>query len=258
VWPEIHRIWGVQFTLYDLMRGAAIAASLVTCLVLARRQGIPVRKTLLIAAACIPVSVAAARFLNVIEYGATWKNAGPEFWRNSGSSIYGALFACMGVLAALTRAMRIPTLPFLDAGAPGIALGEAISRIGCFCAGCCYGEAWNGPWAVVFPNTSFAAQDQRTRGLIDSTSSHSLAVHPVQLYGVVIMGLLTWVLARRFLRQHQKGHIFFWLLIGYGSYRLAITAVRVEALASMKVFSVIFISAGILGLVWSARARQPV
>jgi phosphatidylglycerol:prolipoprotein diacylglycerol transferase len=257
VWPEIYRIWGVQFTLYDLMRGTAIAASLAMCLLLARRRGIPVRKTLLIAAACIPVSIAAARLLNAVEYGATWMNLGSEYVRNGGSSIYVALFACLAMVLGLTRFMQIPTLHFLDAGAPGIAMGEAISRIGCFCAGCCYGKAWNGPWAVVFPNNSFAAKDQRSRGLLESTSAHSLAVHPVQLYGVVIMGVVTWLLARRFLGEHQQGQIFFLLLIAYGTYRLAITPVRVEVLTSMEVFSVIFILAGVLGLAWSGRARQP-
>jgi len=257
MWPEMRHIGGLQFTLYDVMRGAAIAASLALCVLLNRRQEISARKTLLIAAACVPVSIGAARLLNAIEYGATWTNLGSEFVRNTGSSIYGALFACVLLVVMLTRAMHISTLRFLDAGAPGIAVGEAISRVGCFCAGCCYGETWNGPWAVVFPGGSFAAEDQRRRSVIDSTTAHSLPVHPVQLYGVIITALLTWVLIRRFRRRHQKGEVFFLLLIGYGAYRLAITPFRVEALPSMKLFSAIFIAAGILGLVWSGHARKP-
>jgi prolipoprotein diacylglyceryltransferase len=71
------------------------------------------------------------------------------------------------------------------------------------------------------------------------------------------MAILAWILIRHFRREHHHGQIFFLLLIGYGSYRLALTWVRLEALASMKMFSLIFIITGLLGLLWSARARQP-
>lgn len=255
MWPEMHQIGGLQFTLYDVMRCVAIAASLGACVLLNRRQGVSPRKTLLIAAACVPLCIVAARLLNAAEYGATWANIGAEYLRNSGSSIYGALVTCVLSVVALTRVMHIPTLRFLDGGAPAIAVGEALSRVGCFCAGCCYGRTWNGPWSVVFPGESFAAMDQRYRGILDSTMSHSLPVHPVQIYGVILMALLAWVLVRRFRQPHREGVIFFLLLIGYGAYRLAITPFRVEALESMKLFSVAFVAAGILGLTWSKRPR---
>jgi len=251
--PEVRHIWGLAFTLYDVMRVAAVAASLVICVLLNRRQGISARKTLLIAAVCVPVSIGAARLLNAIEYGATWANWHAEFLRNPGSSIYGALVACVAAVVAMTRALRIPTLRFLDAGAPAMAVGEGVSRIGCFSAGCCYGKPWHGPWAVVFPPNSFAAMDQRYRGLLDSGTAHSLAVHPVQLYGVGLMALLTWGLIWRFRRPHSNGAVFWLLLIAYGAYRLAITPFRTEVLASMEAFSVVFIAAGILGLLWSNR-----
>lgn len=253
MWPDVHHIWGFSFTLYDVLRGAAIVASLTLCVLLNRRQGVSVGKTLLIAAVCVPVAVGAARLLNAVEYGATWGNLDAEFLRNPGSSIYGALFACVLAVAGLTRLLQIPALRFLDAGAPAIALGEGVSRIGCYAAGCCYGKPWHGPWAVVFPGNSFAAIDERYRGLLSGGSTHSLPVHPVQLYGVVLMGLLTLMLIREFQKPHADGRIFFLLLIGYGAYRLLIAAFRAEVLASMQVFSAIFIIAGVLGLLWSKR-----
>ncbi|HYW36593.1 MAG TPA: prolipoprotein diacylglyceryl transferase family protein [Terriglobales bacterium] len=251
--PAVRHIWGMAFTLYDVMRVAAIAAALATCVLLNRRQGISSSKTLLIAAVCVPLSIGGARLLNAIEYGATLTNWYAEFLRDPGSSIYGALVACVVAVVAMTRALRIPTLRFLDSGGPAIALGEGVSRIGCFCAGCCYGKPWNGPWAVVFPPNSFAAMDQRYRGLLGSGTAHSLAVHPVQLYGVVLMALLTWGLVWYFRRPHTDGTVFWLLLIAYGAYRLAITPFRTEVLASMEAFSLVFIAAGILGLLWSNR-----
>jgi prolipoprotein diacylglyceryltransferase len=253
MWPEAHQLWGVQFTVYDVMRGAAVASALAVCVLLNLQQSISARKTLLIAAAVAPLSVLAARLLNAVEYGSVWGNLVKEFLRNPGSSIYGALIVCILLVLALTRVARISALRFLDAGAPGMAIGEAVSRIGCFSAGCCYGEKWNGPWAVVFPAESFAAQDQRARGILATTATQSLPVHPVQLYGVILMGLLTWVLVRQFRRPHRPGAIFLWLLISYGVYRLAITPFRMEVLVSMKVFSIIFIVTGLLGLIRNRR-----
>jgi len=253
VWPETHFALGIPYTVYDVMRGLAVGASLLLCIFLNRRKGIPVKKTLLIAAVCVPVSIGTARLLNAVEYGARWSNLNAEFLRNSGSSIYGALLACMATVVAMARLLGIPVWRILDTGAPAIAVGEGVSRVGCFAAGCCYGKPWNGPWAVVFPANSFTAIDQRYRGILDSSTSHSLAVHPVQLYGVLLMALLTAFLIRQILRPHRDGVVFFWLLIGYGAYRLATALFREEVLCSMVLFSTIFIVAGVLGLFWAKR-----
>jgi phosphatidylglycerol:prolipoprotein diacylglycerol transferase len=243
----------LTFTLYDVWRVVAVGASLLICVLLNRQQGISVRQTLLVAAVCVPLCIGAARLLNAIEYGATWANVDTEFLRNPGSSIYGALVACLMAVAAMTRLMHIPTLRFLDAGAPAVAVGEGTSRIGCFSAGCCYGKMWSGPWAVVFPSNSFAAMDQRYRGILAGGSAHSLAVHPVQIYGMILMTLLAWALIWRFQRPHADGTIIWLLLIGYGAYRLAITPFRTEVLMSMELFSVVFIAAGFVGLLWRTR-----
>jgi len=258
MWPETHHLVGLDFTLYDVMRGVAIVLSALLCMLLNRRQGIPVRVTLAIAVACAPIGIASARVLNCIEFGATWHDIGMAYSSNPGSSVYGALIGAIIAATGMTHLLGISTLKFIDAAAAPFALGEALSRIGCFCAGCCYGIPWHGLWAVIFPDDSFAAIDQRNRGLIDSSASHPLPVHPVQLYSALLMLLLTWGLVRRFGRPHHPGVVFFWLLIGYGAYRLAIAPFRMEALSSMKTFSLLFIAAGLAGLIYVQRERVPV
>src|SRR3989337_1177907 len=37
-----------------------------------------------------------------------------------------------------------------DVYAPGLALGHAVGRLGCFSAGCCWGKPTEAPWAVIF------------------------------------------------------------------------------------------------------------
>ena len=50
------------------------------------------------------------------------------------------------------RHTGLPWLQTLDAFAPGIAIGHAIGRLGCFAAGCCWGKECTLPWAVTFHN----------------------------------------------------------------------------------------------------------
>ena len=52
---------------------------------------------------------------------------------------------------------NLPFLPTADAFAPGIAIGHAIGRIGCFAAGCCWGKECDLPWAVTFHNPEASA-----------------------------------------------------------------------------------------------------
>ena len=58
-----------------------------------------------------------------------------------------------GILAGLwvMQRKRLPKLAVLAAATPGLALGHAIGRIGCFLVGDDYGRPWSGFLAVAFP-----------------------------------------------------------------------------------------------------------
>jgi phosphatidylglycerol:prolipoprotein diacylglycerol transferase len=188
-----------------------------------------------------------ARLLDMAEYRGEYSSFAAALARN-GSSIYGAFVTSFGVVGIVTWVLRVPLLRFVDGAAPALALGEAITRIGCFCAGCCYGTPWNGPWAVTFPPGSFAFYDLRARGMLEASASSTMPVHPVQLYATALMLLVTLGLVWRFARRAHDGEVFALFLIAYGAERLLLAPLRMEALASMKVFSMLFIGVGVLGL----------
>ncbi len=119
--------------------------------------------------------------------------------------------------------------------------------------GCCYGVPWSGPLAVVFPHESFAFHDQVARGLLPPGALHSLAVVPVQLLSAAVAFVAFAALLWLFLRPHREGTVFYAFLVFYGVLRLAMAPLRQEALASMKVFSVVFIAVGALGLLLGRR-----
>jgi phosphatidylglycerol---prolipoprotein diacylglyceryl transferase len=112
------------------------------------------------------------------------------------------------VLFLYCRIAHVSFRRFADSVAPGLLLGIAFLRIGCFLAGCCFGTiagtaarldaasltvrlqlqalaALSGdaiPWAVRFPAGSLAYRQHVALGLIGPGAATSLPVHPVQLY----------------------------------------------------------------------------
>jgi phosphatidylglycerol:prolipoprotein diacylglycerol transferase len=237
---------------YAIVRTVYVFAAFVLVLRLNERQGIAARITLTAFAIGVPAGILGAHVLDMLEY---WGQHGGlrDMFSPTGSSIYGAFLVVIPVVWLYVRSQNVSPLRFLDAGAPAMALGEAMTRIGCFLNGCCYGIPWNGPLAVVFPPASFAYRDQIARGLLAPGAFHSLPVFPAQLVssGAAFGALL--VLLWLFRRPHAEGHLFFVFLAFYGVLRLAMAPLRQEALRSMIVFSVAFIAAGTLGLLLSRR-----
>ena len=84
------------------------------------------------------------------------------------------------------HAMRF--LPHADTLIPSVAFGHFMGRLGCFSAGCCWGEVAHGhlPWAARFPPASLAYQTFASRedpaAYIAADRLTTLPLHPVQLY----------------------------------------------------------------------------
>jgi phosphatidylglycerol:prolipoprotein diacylglycerol transferase len=70
----------------------------------------------------------------------------------AGGVFSGGLIAAFIAAAWYVRRHHMPALRTCDAFAPGLALGHAIGRVGCFAAGCCYGKETHHLWGVTFHN----------------------------------------------------------------------------------------------------------
>ena len=131
----------------------------------------------------------------------------------SGGVFYGGLLAAFPVAWWYTRRHRIPGWPAADVLAPGVALGQAIGRLGCFAAGCCWGLPTAVPWAVTFRDTYSA----RTVG-----TPMDIALHPVQLYesltAFAIFLLLLWLAPRK--RFHGQIALSYVVLYSVGRFLL--------------------------------------
>ncbi len=115
------------------------------------------------------------------------------------------------------RHKRLPALRTLDVFAPGLALGHAIGRLGCFAAGCCWGVACNRPWAVTFTNPE-------AHELVGVPLNQPL--HPTQLYESASEAIIFLILLWLFHRTHRTGQVIGLYLVLYGGVRFGVDFLR--------------------------------
>ncbi|MGH9464527.1 MAG: prolipoprotein diacylglyceryl transferase [Thermoanaerobaculia bacterium] len=149
-----------------------------------------------------------------------------ELWRG-GLAYYGGLAAAFPVLWLWGRRRRLPYVELLDFVAPLGALGLAITRMGCFLNGCCFGAPSALPWAVSFPPDSFAHRQQAAVGLI-GPGAGALPVHPVQLYELAAALLIFALLWARFPRRRRPGEVVVAFGFLYGLWRLFAETLRAD------------------------------
>jgi phosphatidylglycerol:prolipoprotein diacylglycerol transferase len=134
----------------------------------------------------------------------------------SAGVFYGGLIG--GVIATffLLRKHGLSFWTFVDIAAPSVALGQAVGRLGCFMAGCCWGRECHEAWAVTF--TDPAAN--RNVGV-----PLGVPLHPTQLYEAVGTALLCVVLLKTE-RRRFPGETFARYLFGYALLRFTIEFFR--------------------------------
>ena len=128
---------------------------------------------------------------------------------------------------------------------PGITLGHAFGRIGCFLGGCCYGDTTNSIFGVRFPEGSSAALRYPAEG------GGSLPVLPTQLFEAVFELLLfLFMLA---LYKRLKRHFLTVYFFGYGIFRFFMEFLRGDdrgatglVLSPSQFMSLLLIALGVL------------
>jgi phosphatidylglycerol:prolipoprotein diacylglycerol transferase len=187
-----------------------------------------------------------------------------KVWRG-GLAYYGGFIFAAAFGLYYARKHKLGTWRMADLAAPWIALGLALTRIGCFLNGCCFGKVTSVPWAVRFPRDSAVHEFQVDQHLI-APGDATLPVHPTQLY-LAVLNLLTFFLLYFFFRKHKRfqGYLFAWLLICKGVFRSLVEIWRDDDrgvlfgwLSTSQILSVPLVALGIYLLVRGRRDTQPV
>ena len=135
----------------------------------------------------------------------------------AGGVFYGGFLGAVIFAAWYTRRARLPFLKTGDAVVPAVALGHAVGRLGCFSAGCCWGEPSTLPWAVTFTDP-YAHQ---TFGV-----PLGIPLHPTQLYEAAAEALIFLFLLWQRTRKRFDGQIFALYLALYGAVRFGLEFLR--------------------------------
>lgn len=106
-----------------------------------------------------------------------------------GLVFHGGLLCAIPVGWILIRRNKLSFWGLFDLLAPSLAIGQALGRIGCFYAGCCYGLPAQLPWSVTFNDPK-------------SLASQGDPLHPTQLYAAAANSIIFLILV--FFRKRTR------------------------------------------------------
>jgi phosphatidylglycerol:prolipoprotein diacylglycerol transferase len=162
----------------------------------------------------------------------------------------GLIFGVLTMLWYIYR-HQMPLWTTMDIMALAVPLGQCIGRLGCFMAGCCFGQECHQPWAVTFNHP-------------DTLGPLGVPVHPTQLYESVlslgVFGFLLWLRHR----QRFPGQILGTYFLLAGAVRFFIEFFRGDergpvlllGMPSTQVIALGLIVVATLLLLWRSRAAQ--
>lgn len=236
-------------------------------------------------------SLFGARFFSWLFYFPPGIGLGDALTSVSGGMVfYGGVFFGIAGVILYSWGARLPIATLLDASAPALALGLAVGRVGCYLAGCCWGDLCvnsagltnvpdgqtlrqvrtfpvlsepSFPLAVTFPREAGAYQQHRELALLDAEAVRSLPVHPVQLYEAALALLLSAGLHRRFHHRRWPGQVACWFALGYAGIRFLTEFLRADNAATYwgltlsQVISVALAALAVSAVLWH-RKPEPI
>ncbi len=173
----------------------------------------------------------------------------------AGGAIHGGVILGLLTFFWRMRKLKLPFRPTMDALTPGLALGQAIGRWGCFFAGCCFGTECQAPWAVTFTSPE-----------ISQGTPLDMPLHPVQLYNSLANFLVVGLLLLIGRKRRFKGQVAasYFLLEGLGrtiteSWRGDLDRgvwFNIAWLSTGRLTGCLFILIGVALWVWFRRQQQ--
>lgn len=150
-------------------------------------------------------------FLADMPYLRTQTSAFLKKYLYAGFVFYGGLYGAVLSVVLYARAVKVSVQKLLNILLPVIPLIHCMGRVGCFCAGCCYGKP-SDRWGVYFSRSEIAPTD--------------VPLLPVQLYEAVGVLILFAVLAYMGAKKADGKKMLAVYLLIYGILRFALEFMR--------------------------------
>lgn len=153
MYPELFRIGSFPINTYGVLLAASFLVALFVAGRLGTRDGLARERVYDLGLWMLLAAILGSKILLFV-VDATYRENPLQFFSldflRSGGVFYGGFLAAVAVGYLLARRYNLNWWKTADAFAPGIALGQAIGRQGCFAAGCCWGLPTDAAWGVEF------------------------------------------------------------------------------------------------------------
>lgn len=251
MYPELFRIGNFPINTYGVLLALAFLCGILISAKLAARDGLPRERVYDLGLWILLAAIVGSKVLMIFTEPDYRENPlhifSPDFLR-SGGVFYGGFIGAVLAGYFLIRRYKLPWWKTADAFAPGLALGNAIGRQGCFAAGCCWGKPTTLPWGVEFTEAG-----NKVTGV-----PLGVHLHPTQLYesfgALLIFFFLLWLHRRK----RFSGQVILFYAVLYAVMRFTIEIFRddprgdilgLTTLTGLSTSQMLSIIIGIWGLV---------
>jgi phosphatidylglycerol---prolipoprotein diacylglyceryl transferase len=213
--PDLFSIGPLTLHTYGLFIAIGFIMGLLIAIRIGKRYGLDSQKIMDMGFLLIISGVIGSRIVYVLmNFSLYSKNPLDIFKLWQGGLVFsGGLLAAVIVFFFYIRHHKLNVLQIGDIWAPAAVIGQAMGRIGCFMAGCCYGRPTNVPWRVIFKNPA-------------SIAPLNIPLHPTQLYDAMSNLIIFIVLMILTAKKKFDGQVLLWFLILHSTARLYIERFR--------------------------------
>jgi phosphatidylglycerol:prolipoprotein diacylglycerol transferase len=215
MFPVLIRIGPVTIHTYGFLIAMAFLLGLWLALRQAEREGLSKEKITDIGFYALFAGIIGSRIFFI---GTEWEHFSDhpfdmiKIWEG-GLVFYGGVIFAIPVAVWYARKQGLLLWQTADIWAPSIAVGHAIGRLGCLCAGCCYGLPTDLPWGITFSHP-------------ETLAIRGVPLHPTQLYesAAELLNFAILIMVRR--RKTFHGQLFWVYVMNYAVIRGVIEIFR--------------------------------
>ena len=263
MYPELFRIGTFPVTTYGIFLALGMLLGLMVASRLGSRDGLPRERIYDMGLWVLVGGLVGSKLLMIlVEPGVQVFTL--DFLR-SGGVVYGGILGGFLAVVILVRFYKLPFWKVADAFAPGLALGQAFGRQGCFSAGCCWGKETTSAIGVHFTELG----NQYTGVPIYGPDHSDLFLYPTQLIESFTMFAVFIILFWLHRRKIFDGQVLIAYAIIYSIVRFSIEFIRddprgdlwgmtsLTGLSTSQLVSLIVLVVAVVFLIWRLRTAEP-
>ena len=213
---------GIPIPVYGVVLAIAVFLGIRVAVDNAVKYGLDRQLCTRVALRGIIAGLIGAKLLMVFMEWSAWSNDWQRIFSvdflHGGGVYYGGFLSALAVSAGLALFYKLPGWTVADAFAPGIALGQAIGRLACFAAGCCWGT----------PTTSWVGVEFTALAHEQTGVPIGVSLHPTQLYESCAAFVIFLFLMRLRSRREYQGQVMLAYISLYATARFIIEFYRGE------------------------------